>query len=156
MILRPGCTHLACSVNELNTNQPIFCFLSRTVIGSMKDLLEVGVPRYSVGPSGSLESRSIKSTILSGLPEVGVPWSLSLSMHEYLSALQDDCQLCWSSGNQNSLPEVSVPWCLGPSIPSYLFSSANLAECPGCKTFLSSTCFYKPCHPVLGIPIAIG
>jgi hypothetical protein len=42
------------------------------VVGSIEDLLEVGVPRCSASPSGCLESKSIKSTILSGLIEVGV------------------------------------------------------------------------------------
>ena len=86
------------SVNGLHANQPSFCFLSRMVVGSIVDLLEVGVPRCFASPFGRPEFGTIKPSISSGLPEVGVPFLVLL----------DAWQLCWSSGHQYGLLEVGV------------------------------------------------
>jgi hypothetical protein len=82
------------------------------------------VPRYSAGLSGSLESRSINSTILSGLPEVGVPWCLSLSIHEYLF------RLCRMTGSYVGRLGTKIAFlrsaCLGASVLQYLVTFSAL------------------------------
>jgi hypothetical protein len=56
------------SLNKLIPISLYFCFLSIMVVGSIKDLHEVGVPHCSTSLSGRLEIKYFTSTILSG------PW----------------------------------------------------------------------------------
>jgi hypothetical protein len=64
--LCPYCTPWALQVNEPIPINLYLCFLSRMVVGSVEDLHEVGVPCCSTSLSRRLESRSIKTVILSG------------------------------------------------------------------------------------------